>query len=121
MANTSLTPLDKLTQLAQADGKDEKFVPTTLDQIWGEGIDHKYGTSSFEAYQEQIEAMDTAELYEHARKHGVVPVDDKERVRRNLLRAFREHIQSFRQPVQPPQMKLEDLPKDIQRILAEGR
>ena len=33
-----------LEDLSQAHGKEEKFVPTTLDQIWGDEGLSKYGT-----------------------------------------------------------------------------
>ncbi len=44
----------KLEELSQSHGMEEKFIPSTLDQVWGDEGLTKYGTMDEEAYTDKI-------------------------------------------------------------------
>jgi hypothetical protein len=113
-----------LGSLSQTHGKQEKFQPTTLDQVWGESGNTKYGTTDVNDYIRKLDGMNTTDLQTHAHVIGFVPVDDRVTLVKKLLGEFRKHISSFKKPTNPPNTKLcisENIPPDVKKTLSEGR
>ena len=107
----------KLTELKQIDGKEEKFVPSTLAQVLGDtGLD-KYKTSDKEVYKNQINAMNLADLRRHAIKIGILPNMQRERLVKQLLVEFNKHYNLYRKPASdithPKDMNSSDLKKAL--------
>ena len=109
-----------IKNLSQTHGKEEKFEPTTLDQIWGDDGLSEYGTMQEEIYENQIDDMNMSDLQTHASRVGIIPVDNRATLRERLMREFRKHVNSFKKPVDasspsgPPS-------KETMKILSEGR
>lgn len=88
-----------LEQLTQTDGKQENFQPTTLSQIWGDtGID-KYTTLDWNVYLKQIKEMNLSDLRRHSLKIGIVPAMSRERIEKQLVIKFKQHISNYQRPV----------------------
>jgi hypothetical protein len=108
----------------QTHGALDQDKPTTLDAIWG-GTNElaKYGTLDEDEYKNQLSEMTRADLEAHARRVGLVPLPDSERLRKNLIREFQSYAAYLRQPAAavkravPPQK----VSKKVQSILNEGR
>lgn len=110
----------KLTEMKQAHGKQEKFVPTTLDQVWGDTGISKYKTLDEAAYAAELAEMNKSDLISHACKVGVVPADDRERLIKKLLTQFKQHVSQYRVASLKPEAPKE-VSKEVLKILAEGR
>ena len=109
-----------IKNLSQTHGKEEKFEPTTLDQIWGDDGLNEYGTMQEEVYENQIDDMNMSDLQTHASRVGIIPVDNRITLRERLMREFRKHVNSFKKPVDassPPSLP----DKETMKILSEGR
>ena len=105
--------------LSQTHGKEEKFEPTTLDQIWGDTGMSKYKTLDQEVYHKHLKSLNKTDLQRHAAEVGIIPIDNKENLQKRLLGEFVKHTASYRIPrVKPPMKPLSQKAKDI---LAEGR
>ena len=106
--------------LSQAHGKEEKFEPTTLEQIWGDDGSTTYGTLNENQYANQLDDMNMSDLQTHASTVGIIPIDNRSTLRERLLRDFRKHVSSYKKP--PHQTKS---PRDVNpetiKILSEGR
>ena len=109
-----------IKNLSQTHGKEEKFEPTTLDQIWGEDGTSTYGTMEEEQYQSQIDDMNLSDLQTHASRVGIIPIDNRNTLRERLLREFRKHVAAYRKPIHDPS-PASPMSKEIMQILAEGR
>jgi len=109
-----------IKNLSQTHGKEEKFEPTTLDQIWGEDGTSTYGTMQEEQYQSQIDDMNLSDLQTHASRVGIIPIDNRNTLRERLLREFRKHVAAYRKPIHDPS-PASPMSKEIMQILAEGR
>lgn len=109
----------KLENMSQTHGKTETFKPTTLDQIWGDTGNSKYGTLNEEEYESQLNEMNKSDLQTHATKIGLVPIDDRVRLTKRLLSEFRVHVASYKRP----EFKQSNpkISKEVAKILAEGR
>lgn len=108
-------------ELKQIHGKVESFQATTLDQIWGDtGLNANYPTFNQEEYEQQLSEMTKADLFAHAVKVGVLPVDDREQLHKRLIKEFCRYTASYRHPVvsKPKQIKPT---KSTLKILSEGR
>ena len=75
-----------IKNLSQTHGKEEKFEPTTLDQIWGDDGLSEYGTMQEEVYENQIDDMHMSDLQTHASRVGIIPVDNRATLRERLVR-----------------------------------
>ena len=109
-----------IKNLSQTHGKEEKFEPTTLSQIWGDdGLD-SYGTMEEEKYESRIDDMNMSDLQAHASTVGIIPIDNRATLRERLVREFRKHVAAYRKPahlsVAPPTVS-----KEVMKILSEGR
>jgi hypothetical protein len=110
----------KVKDLSQTHGKVDDFTPTTLDQIWGDDGTSKYGTLNEGEYLNKLNAMTKSDIYLHASKLGIVPVDDRSRLKKTLLNDFKKHVAKFKMPTQSDDSQ-EQLPKNIREILEEGK
>jgi hypothetical protein len=110
----------KLKDLSQIDAKEEKAKPTTLDQIWGDSGLSKYNTMDFEEYKARINSMNRTDIQAHAVQIGMLPTDNHQMLIARLEREFLRHIGSYSAPGETKQ-KNTKIPKEVQKILAEGR
>tara|TARA_B100001123_G_C15273729_1_gene1011312 strand:+ start:444 stop:836 length:393 start_codon:yes stop_codon:yes gene_type:complete len=109
-----------LESLSQTHGKEEKYQPTTLDQIWGDKGNTKYGTTDVNDYIKQLDAMNTSDLQTHAHKMGLIPVDDRVTITKKLIYEFKRYISGYRKPdIVPP--KNSEPSSELKKILGEGR
>jgi regulatory protein YycH of two-component signal transduction system YycFG len=99
----------------------QEFEKTTLDQIWGDEGNSKYGTLDESKYTTQIKAMNKSDLHSHAIKLGILPVENRELLTNRLLREFKKHVLSFRKPKQTSAKKPQDVSQAVKSILAQGR
>ena len=106
--------------LSQTHGKEEKFEPTTLDQIWGDDGLNVYGTMVEDQYETQIDEMNMSDMQTHASRVGIIPIDNRNTLRERLLREFRKHVASYRKPVSNPSPQ-PSISKEMRKILSEGR
>lgn len=113
-------PRKKLNSLNQTHGKEEKFAPTSLDQVWGDTGLSKYNTFSAEEYRAKLAEMNKADLRAHAAKMGIIPVDNRELIIKSLIRKFNQHVSAYQRPI-IPQNKNKVLSKEALDILAEGK
>jgi hypothetical protein len=112
----------KLEELLQTDGElqSAEFIPTTLDQIMGDTGIGKYGTMNESDYEQKLTEMNKSDLYAHASQVGIMPIDSRDRLVKNLLRQFKNHVTSFRRPKMTiPGLK--PISADVMKIIAEGR
>ena len=112
-----------LKNLSQTHGKQDKFAPTPLDQVWGESGLNKYGTMDEEAYNNYLDTLTRVDLQMHASEVGIVPVDNRERLEKTLLGEFRKHVSAYTKPAtSDSEIKTrKDLDKTARQILDEGR
>lgn len=88
----------KLIELNQVDGKNEKFMPSTIAQIFGESGLSKYKTLDETIYTKEIKSMNLSDLRNHAIKIGLMPNKERERLEKQLLIEFRKHVHLFQKP-----------------------
>lgn len=112
--------MSKLKKINQIDGKAETFKATTLEQIWGDTGLSRYKTFDTEEYKSFLADLNKSDLQSHAASIGVLPSDSREKMIRELVKAFQIHVNSFRSP----NIKTNG-PKDVSKkaldILSEGR
>ena len=106
--------------LSQAHGKEEKFQPTTLDQIWGDDGTGTYGTLNENMYANEIDEMNMSDLQTHASTVGIIPIDNRQMLRERLLREFRKHVASYKKPIHEP-TPITKVDPEVIKILSEGR
>ena len=109
-----------IKNLSQTHGKEEKFEPTTLDQICGDDGFDMYGTMKEDEYGNQIDDMNMSDLQTHASRVGIIPVDNRITLRDRLIREFRKHVNAYKKPTLPPNMA-NPLDSEAMKILSEGR
>lgn len=88
----------KLEEFTQTDGKQETFKPTTLSQIFGDNGLEKYKTLDVEEYIKQLKEMNLSDLRRHSLKFGIVPSMNRERIEKQLVTKFRQHINLYKKP-----------------------
>lgn len=108
----------KLDSLTTIDAKQDKFEPTTLDQIWGDSGISKYNTMELNKYEQSLSEMSKTDLREHAVKVGLFPVDNREILVKRLVAEFRKHVASFTKPIK--KQKELKISKKAMDILKEG-
>ena len=106
--------------LSQTHGKEEKFEPTTLDQIWGDDGTSTYGTLNENEYSIRLDDMNMSDLQAHSSTVGIIPIDNRHTLRERLLREFRKHVASYKKPVHEPK-PAEKVDPEVMKILSEGR
>ena len=107
----------KLESLSQTHGKVEKAV--TLDQVWGDTGNAKYGTLDLEKYSTYLDELNKSDLQAHAIKIGLVPIDDRRTLVTRLKKEFQKHVAQFQVKETPKSNK--PLSKSARDILSEGR
>tara|TARA_R100000963_G_C4630441_1_gene95680 strand:- start:113 stop:484 length:372 start_codon:yes stop_codon:yes gene_type:complete len=117
---TSKKVTKSIKNLSQAHGKEEKFEPTTLEQIWGDDGTSAYGTLNENAYTKEVDDMNMSDLQAHASTVGIIPIDNRNTLRERLLREFRKHVSSYKKPVYSAESPVSLDPEAI-KILSEGR
>jgi hypothetical protein len=117
---TSKKATKSIKNLSQAHGKEEKFEPTTLEQIWGDDGTSVYGTLNENQYANQLDDMNMSDLQTHASTVGIIPIDNRSTLRERLLRDFRKHVSSYKKPTHQTQSPRDVNPETI-KILSEGR
>ncbi len=105
----------------QTNGQVQDDKPTTLDEIWGYNAHAKYGTTDEDKYKEELNGMDRADLESHARLVGVTIPEGLDRLKGNLIRAFRVHVHSLQRPPPPLRTAPVKMDKTLEKILAEGK
>lgn len=113
--------VSKINKLSQAHGKEEKFEPTTLDQIWGDTGMHKYKTLDETEYLEQLNDMAKVDLQSHAVKIGLIPVDNPEQLKKRLLTEFKKYAIAYKIPADVRKNNNLTLSKEAKKILEEGK
>jgi hypothetical protein len=109
----------KVNELSQTHGKEEKFVPTTLDQVWGDDGTGKYKTLDEDVYRNSLHEMTRIDIQTHATTVGLIPVENRQILTDRLLREFRRHRASFQKPQSAgDEVKLS---KEVRETLEEGR
>ena len=117
---TSKKATKSIKNLSQAHGKEEKFEPTTLEQIWGDDGSTTYGTLNENQYSNRLDDMNMSDLQTHASTVGIIPIDNRSTLRERLLRDFRKHVSSYKKPTHQTQSPRDVNPETI-KILSEGR
>jgi hypothetical protein len=64
--------------------------------------------------------MNKSDLQTHATQVGIIPVDNRDMLTQRLIREFRNHVNSFRAPLESRQSN-KTVSKEVRKILAEGR
>jgi hypothetical protein len=113
----------KLEQMTQIHGKDqEKFAPTTLEQILGVNGQSKFGTMDESEYTNRLNNMPKTDLQAHATQIGIVPIDNRDRLIKTLTTQFRLHVASFKRPTSPVNAQsAKPISPEVAKILALGR
>jgi len=109
-----------LEEMSQIHAMEEKFVPTTLDQIWGDEGLFKYGTMNEDDYIQKLDEMNKTDLWSHASKIGLVPIDNIPHLKRTLISEFKKHVSSYRKTAGPQEAQAK-IDKEVLKILAEGK
>lgn len=108
---------NKLDSLNQTHGQVEG--PRTLDQVWGDTGEGKYGTLVLAEYQKYLKELTKSDLQAHAVKIGLVPVDNRETLVKRLEREFNKHASLYKSV--PNKKDTKKLSKTAKDILAEGK
>jgi len=108
----------KLDNLSQTHGKVENR-KVTLDQIWGDDGKRKYGTLDPVEYEEYLKGLSKSDLQAHAVKIGLIPIDDRETLRKRLKQEFVKYASQYR--VRPDSSSNKPVSKSARDILSEGR
>lgn len=107
----------KLDLLNQTHGQVEN--PRTLDQVWGDSGEGKYGTLELTEYQKYLKESTKSDLQAHAVKIGLIPIDNRDTLVKRLEREFVKHTSLYKPaPKMKNGLKLSKSAKDI---LAEGK
>ena len=105
-AKKTSEPKSKKEEMQQTHAKEEKFQPTTLDQIWGE---------------KSLNEMTKADIQAEAHRIGIVPIDNREQLHRRLLTEFKKYSTGFTKPSTSENQTKPDISEEGLRILREGR
>ena len=79
----------KLKDLSETDGmvvQEKKFVPTTLDQVFGDTGMDKYKTLDGDVYEKVLDNMSKSDLKNEAVRVGLLPIDNTQQLRARLVR-----------------------------------
>ncbi len=110
----------KKEEMQQTHAKEEKFQPTTLDQVWGDTGMTKYGHLDQPKYEQEIKEMTKADIQAHAHFIGLIPVDNREQLEKRLVMEFKKYSSSFVKP-STTQESHPEISEEGLRILREGR
>jgi hypothetical protein len=105
---------------SETHGKVDKEKPTTLDQIWGDTGLWKYNTMDFGEYRKYLRDLNKTDLQAHAKKVGLVPVDERSILNKRLLAEFKRHVSSY-SGLSKSKKELDPVSDEVKKILSEGR
>tara|TARA_Y100000004_G_scaffold193929_1_gene257407 strand:+ start:30991 stop:31377 length:387 start_codon:yes stop_codon:yes gene_type:complete len=118
---TKASKKSKLESLSQTHGKQDKYQPTTLDQVWGDTGMSKFGTMNEEDYEKKLGNMTRSDLFAHATEIGLVPVENLDNLKKRLLAEFQLHVSEYRRPLSTDDGTSQEIPDKIKKILSEGK
>ena len=109
----------KLSNLEQVHGKveDEKFIPRTLNQIFGDTGFDRYQTLDVDVYEKELDEMSMSDMIGHATRIGVIPVGDKNRLRKALVNKFHEHVGMYARAQFGVKQDSERIRKKIEKLM----
>lgn len=110
--------MKKLKGKKQVNGE---FEPTTLDQLLGYTGLAKYGTMVEAEYIEMMQNLNKSDLHSHAIKHGIMPIENRQRLENTLVKEFRKYVNTFKQPKAAKDKNTKMPSQRVLDILAEGR
>jgi len=105
-------------KIYQTHGKVETSKASTLDQVWGDTGNSRYGTFDVKEYENRLREMNRTDIQAHATKLSVVPVENRDMLEKRLVREFEKHVSSYRKPDSPTPKQAGS---EAMRILSEGR
>jgi hypothetical protein len=112
----------KLEELSEINAKVEDYKPTSLDQIWGDRGNSKYGTLDPAEYDNKLKNMNKSDLSAHARSLGIMPNDNYDLLIRKLKQEFLAHMNSYRRPnIVNNAVGSKKVSPEVLKILSEGR
>tara|TARA_Y100000310_G_C20582366_1_gene763650 strand:- start:763 stop:1152 length:390 start_codon:yes stop_codon:yes gene_type:complete len=110
--------------LSQTDGmiKDDgqEFVPSTLDQVFGDDGVSKYSTLDSDVYSQVLANMSKSDLKAEAVRCGLLPIDNVEQLVSRLKREFTAHVSSYKRPSVEIR-HIDDISPEARSILEEGK
>jgi hypothetical protein len=107
-----------LDNLSQTHGKVETR-KVTLDQIWGDDGQKKYGTLDPVEYDSYLKGLVKTDLQAHAVKIGLIPIDDRINLVKRLKQEFLKYTAQYQ--VRPDSKNIKPVSKTAKDILSEGR
>ena len=112
----------KLEDLSQTHGKVEGFKPNSLDQVWGDTGETRYGHLDEDEYIKELNDMTKADLFAHASRHGIIPIDNRDQLEKRLLKEFNKYSLEFRKPHhREDPVTMNDASLEVRKILEEGK
>lgn len=114
----SKASLGKLTQIHGKDEEGKKYKAVTMAQIWGDaGVGGKYKTLDNDEYKSYLSSLNRADLYKHATKIGLVPIDNTNLLKRRLIAEHKRHASQYRHPLEDAnQLSPEELAKMEEKV-----
>lgn len=91
---------------------------TMLEQVWGFNEMSKYGTKDEVEYRQQLDDMNRIELESHARRLGVIAVEDSLRLKDRLVSEFHKYYTYLQKPVVNKQPVDKSVEAQVRRLLA---
>lgn len=76
--------------------KGTEKVYTRLDQIWGNDGLSKYKTLDVQEYEQKLNSMSKIDLWEHAVSVQESVIDNKEILKKKLIKRFRQHVSQYK-------------------------
>lgn len=108
----------KFSDITETHGKKE-FTPTSLEEIWGER-NEKYPVDNVDDYINYISELNKTDLQAHAKRIGLVPTEDVERLTKRLVYEFNRSAAS-KTPLSAKRHQNTNIPPEIEKVLSEGR
>lgn len=123
-ARTKSTKTEKKLPMETNGKKASERVYTRLDQIWGNDGLSKYKTLDINEYERKLDGMSKVDLWEHAVSVQESVIDNKEILKKKLIKRFRQHVSQYRiieANSTNGKVKKNPISEDVQKILNEGR
>jgi len=112
----------KVDEMSQTHGKVENFEPNSLDQVWGDTGETRYGHLDEKKYEEELNNMTKSELFAHASKHGIIPIDNRDQLEKRLIKEFNRYSLEFKKPHhQEDPIRMDNISLEARKILEEGK
>ena len=110
----------KMKTISETHGKVDEGKPTTLDQIWGDTGLWRYNTMDLSEYKKYLKNLNKTDLQAHAKKVGLIPVDERSILNKRLLAEFKRHVSSY-SSLNKSKGEVESVSNEVKKILSEGR